>query len=114
MQDTGEICQAAIEANSIDNIEVSLLCASCAHHSKEEKSEDACEYGECDEGHFSTDAHDSLKRYSYEHRQAVVAASAASTARNEKIEEAKKKEEAEAKNKGFGSSWKFSSWATRL
>jgi len=59
----------------------------------------------------STDAHDPLKRYSYEHRQAVVAAS---TARNEMIEEeAKKKEEAEAKKKGFGSSWKFSSWATR-
>jgi len=57
MDESGSICQAAKDANSIEdtaNVQVNFMCASCAKHSGKDEDEDQ-------EGTFSTDAHDSPK-----------------------------------------------------
>lgn len=61
-----------------------FLCASCNKHSTGLVGH---AIGEAEEGTYSTDAYDVLKRYSFEHRQAIVGRSVAK----------REKEEAEAK-----------------
>ncbi|KAE9979891.1 hypothetical protein EG328_000649, partial [Venturia inaequalis] len=82
---TDEICQAARSANTLTdvaNIQVRHLCASCEKHSAGQEGQEGQEHkdranheAEAEEGTFSTSANDCLRRYSLEHRQAVVARS---------------------------------------
>jgi hypothetical protein len=98
MDESGSIFQAAKDANNIEdtaNVQVNFMRASCAKHSTKDADEDE---DEDKEGAFSTDAHDSLKRYSFEHRQVVVAASTAKYGTKEAAE-AKSEKEAVAKKK---------------
>lgn len=82
---THQICQAAQNANTLADpahVEARYLCASCDKHSAASGQEngDANDH-EAEEGTFSTEANDCLKRYSFEHRQAVVARSCNSKAK---------------------------------
>lgn len=74
-----KVCQAACNANTLTdsaNIQVIHVCASCDKHSAASGQESQTHQDNLDngakEGTFSAEANDCLKRYSYEHRQAVV------------------------------------------
>lgn len=116
---TDEICQAARSASTLAdtaNIQVRHLCAACDKHlaaSAGQEGQEAQEHkdranheAEAEEGTFSTSANDCLKRYSFEHRQAVVARSTNSK-RAKAVRDASLlvEEEAEASK-----TWTFTGW----